>query len=167
MTYFEAAIEKVAKKGHKSKSGIGAPEILEKMGAGPDVVDVARSLEEMSESASKATLLGFWDRLARAAMAAKIYADPGVRKKLMIEQAISGAPVGAAIGGLAGYGLRGGTGAAVGTLAGGALGAGVGALMARRKSRQAEELLKDPLAQKALVSKLYESIRAGEPAQLI
>jgi len=146
-------------------------EVLEKIGANPDLVDVAQSLEDLSEASSRQTLLGFWDRLGRAAMSAQIYAQPEIQRQMMLERGAGGAVLGGTLGALVGGGLgmatdHGGMrgaleGAAAGTIAGG----GLGAYLARRKSMEARRLLENPAAKKALVEKLYRS--GGAATQLV
>ena len=112
--------------------------------------------------------MDFWQRLGRAALSAKIMATPQVRRGMMKEKAIAGGAIGAPIGGLVGYAVKPTMG---GTLAGaaiGGIGAGtLGAYLAKRKSDKAKALLKDPMAQRALVSELARSIREKRPAELL
>lgn len=152
----------------EDKAEFDVPTILEKIGAAPNLVETAKELERLSEEASRKTLLGFWQRLGRAAMSAKILATPEVRSEMMRERGLAGAAIGAPLGGLVGYAVR---PSMAGTLAGAAIGGiGVGTLgayLAKRKSQRAAELLKDPAAQRALVSELVKSMQERRPAELL
>ena len=166
----KARTASIAWAGYKKskKANYDVPVILEKIGAGPDLVSTAKELERLSETAGRKTLLDFWQRLGRAALSAKLYASDPVRREMMRERAVAGAAIGAPIGGLVGYAVKPTIG---GTLAGAAIGGiGVGtlgALLARRKSERAKSLLRDPMAQRALVSELARSIREKRPAELV
>lgn len=159
--------KKSEKKDSEKKADYLPSEVLEKIGASPDLVDVAKSLEQQSEAASRATMLGYWDRLARAAAAAQIYASPQAQRQMMIERGGAGAVTGAGLGALVGAGLRGTKGALVGGGVGAVGGAGVGAYLGRRKSVKARELLAQPEAQHALLSSLAKSIQTGKSVQLM
>jgi hypothetical protein len=150
------------------KANYDVPTILEKIGAAPNLVETAKELERLSEEAGRKTLLDFWQRLGRAAMSAKILATPEVRSEMMRERGLAGAAIGAPLGGLIGYAAKPGLTGALTGAAIGAAGAGtLGAYLARRKSQRAAQLLKDPAAQRALVSELARSIQERRPAELL
>lgn len=187
MSFLNSAMNKIAKKRYKcgspkagaasiewvgdeksKKAEFSVPEILEKIGADPNLVETARTLESLSEQMGRKTMLDFWQRLGRAALSAKLYASDPVRKEMMRERGITGAALGAPLGGLIGYSVRPTIGGALtGAAVGGVGGATLGSLLAHRKSIAAKKLLEDPLAQRALVEELASAIREKRPAQLV